>query len=383
MLYRVNPSLSAYVGQEAIKRDLLNRIEAARQRLQSLPHVLLCGPREMGKSTLGNALAIEMGRNVLSTAAADIKLPGGLVALITNLAAADIKFPGDLAALITNLEDGNLLIVQDIEHLNEISLEALIQAVGDFQMNLLIGKGSSARKILLDLKRFTLVGTTSRASQVDKRLRRWMVVYNFSPYSVDEIAQIIGLIAKRESLTIDSEAAYALAEHCAGCPGNARVMLKRMLDHLDPKQPGQVTLNLVQEALLSFGYLGKLLISTDLASKVQDMNALEFEEFVADLFREMGYAVETTSKSGDHGIDLFIRKGEQLIGVQCKHWDAAVGEPVIRDFLGSLTGAGANSGYVVTSGTFTSSAYSFAQGKDVKLIDLDALVDLVNQHKAG
>ena len=108
----------------------------------------------------------------------------------------------------------------------------------------------------------------------------------------------------------------------------------------------------------------------------------EFEEFVADLFREMGYAVETTVRSGDHGIDLFLRKDDQLIAVQCKHWDAPVGEPVIRDFLGSLAGAGANSGYVITTGSFTSSAYSFAQDTAIKLIDLDALMDLVTQRKA-
>lgn len=364
-LYRSVPSLSAYVGQEAIKGDLQKRIDMAKRQSRPLPHLLLCGPPEMGKITLAKAVAVEIGRNVML------------------VAASSIERYGDLGALVTNLEEGDLLLIEDVDQINELVLKALVEVLEDFQIEILIGKGSSTRMLRLDLKKFTVVGTTSRPSQVDKRLRRWMIAYNFSTYTADEIVQILQFIGERENLVIETDAAHALADHSGGSPGNARVMVKRVRDYLDPKAKTHVTLDLAQQALLSFGYLGKPSASIDLASKVQDMNALEFEEFVANLFREMGYAVETTAKSGDHGIDIFLRKDDQLIAVQCKRWDAPVGEPVIRDFLGSLTGAGANSGYVITSSTFTSSAYSFAQDKAIKLIDLDALMDLVTQHKAA
>jgi Holliday junction resolvasome RuvABC ATP-dependent DNA helicase subunit len=362
LLHRTNPCLAKYTGQDAIKSDLLKRVEVARQRSQSLPHLLLSGPREMGKATLAGAIAIEVGVDIRSHPA------------------ADIKAPGDLAALLTNLAERDFLLIQNVERLNESVLEVLIQAAGDFQIPIKVGREQV--EILLDLKRFTLLGTTSRASQVDRRLRRWMVVYDFIPYTVGEIAQIIQLIAKRENLTVDSDAAVALAEHCTGCPGNAGVILKRVRDYLDPNTARDLTIDLAQEALRSFGYVGKPSTPLDLASKVQHMDALEFEEFVGEIFREMGYAVETTAKSGDHGIDLLIRKKDKLIAVQCKHWDAPVGEPVIREFLGSLAGTGANSGYLVTSSTFTSSAYSFAQDKTLKLIDLDALIELIAQSRA-
>src|SRR5262249_27688684 len=105
-------------------------------------------------------------------------------------------------------------------------------------------------------------------------------------------------------------------------------------------------------------------------------SGLQFEEFVADLFRRKGYAVEITQGSGDHGIDLLMRKDQQVVAVQCKRWNAPVGESVVRDFLGSIMGVAASLGYIVASSTFTSKAYSFAQEKPIKLIDLDALLEL-------
>jgi Holliday junction resolvasome RuvABC ATP-dependent DNA helicase subunit len=386
-LYEVNLSLSTYVGQDAVKLDLRPRIDTAKQQSRSLPHLLLCGPPEMGKVTLANAIAIETGKDI-------------------RLLASPIADLGDLSLALTSSDEGDFFLITNIERISGVILETLIEAVGEFQLSItkdhphytrlgnlqLYIQREAIRKreisgyrlsgrFIVALPRFTLVGTTSRPSQVDKRLHRWMKVYDFAPYTVNEISKILQLIAQQENLIIDPEAAVLLAERCEGSPGNGKVIVKRVRDYLSPNDGNHVTVDLATQALLSFGYLNKSSVSTDLATRLRNMDALEFEEFVANLFREMGYAVEMTQQSGDHGIDLLMRKGDQLIAVQCKHWDAPIGEPVIRDFLGSLTGVKANCGYVVASSTFTSKAFSFAQDKPIKLFDLDALMDLINRHK--
>ena len=204
-----------------------------------------------------------------------------------------------------------------------------------------------------------------------------MIAYDFAPYRVHEIGQILQLISQQEKISVEPEAAGLLAEYCEGSPGNARVLMKRLLEYTRTNETEPVSLNLAREALVSFGYLGTSATSLDLANKLCAMNPLDFEEFVARLFREMGYAAQTTSISGDHGVDLLMRKANQLVVVKCKRWNAPVGEPVLRDFYGSLMSAGAQSGYVVTTGTFTSQAYSFVQDKRIQLVDLDALINLV------
>jgi restriction system protein len=137
-----------------------------------------------------------------------------------------------------------------------------------------------------------------------------------------------------------------------------------------------VTFNVAREALIAFRYFEPSLPSVDLATKLRSMTGPAFEEYVADISRNMGYVVATTQSSGDHGIDLFARKGDQLAIVQCKRWAAPVGEPVVRDFFGSLMDAGAQLGYVVAKSHFTAQARAFAQNKPIQLIDLDALLDL-------
>ena len=140
---------------------------------------------------------------------------------------------------------------------------------------------------------------------------------------------------------------------------------------------GHVTCELARSALVSFRYLGISPTSSDLVAKLRNMNGSEFEQFVADTFRKMGYVVEVTGGVSDHGVDLLMRKDDQLIAVQCKCWSGPVGEPVVRDFWGSLMNAGTQFGYIVTTSSFTDQAVAFAQDKPIQLTDLDALVDLV------
>ena len=284
--------------------------------------------------------------------------------------------PADLTRLLTELEERDVFLIEQIESIKEPALEALMAAIEDFTLELPADQEPKARSLKLPLKRFTLVGTTSNPWQVDKRLRRWMIRFDFAPYSMQEIGEIVKSIG---NLTFDPEAATLLAEHCEGTPGNARVMVKRLRNYVSDYATDHVTVDLAKEALASFGYIGKPSTRTDLASNVCSMTAIAFKEFTVALFREMGYAVEITPGTSDNGIELLLRKNHQLIAVQCRRWSAPVGEPVVRDFYSALMSSGAQSGYVVTTSTFTSHAYSFAEGKPIKLVDLDALIDLATR----
>ena len=353
-----SPGFDEYVGQEAIKKDVLARIEAAVYHSRPLPHLLLSGPPEMGKATLAHMIAREMKVN------------------INRIYGPVVGEPADLARSLTELEESDLFLIEQIESLKEPALEALMAAIEDFTLELPADREPKARSLKFSLKRFTLVGTTSRPWQVDKRLRRWMIRFDFAPYSVQEIGEIVKRIG---NLTFDPEAATLVAQHCEGTPGNARVMVKRLRNHVSDYATDHVTVDLAKEALVSFGYTSKPSIRTDLASNVCSMTAVAFKEFAVSLFREMGYTVEITPGTTDNGIDLLLRKNNQLIAVQCRRCSNAVGEPVVRDFSSALMSSGAQSGYILTTSTFTSHAYSFAEGKPIQLVDLEALVDLATR----
>jgi Holliday junction DNA helicase RuvB len=357
-------SLAAYVGQEAIKNDLRERIEKVkRDPERQFPHLLLSGPPEMGKRTLALTIARELGVDIVSCAPTLFNVSQGT---------------GQLASvLLTNLEAGGVLLIEDIESLNKAVLSQLLSAIEDRTFDLVIGQGSSRRSVPLTLPPFTLVGTTSKPAQVDRSLRRWLLVKDFAPYDIDQISELVMMLAEQQGLLIFPDAAELLAGYCDGSVGNARVLVKRVQDYA--RNPLAVTPEIAREALVSFGYLDQSLPSIDLATKLQKMTGPDFEEFVATVFRGRGYAVELTPGSGDHGIDLLMRKGHELVAVQCKRWSAPVGEPVVRDFFGSLINAGAQLGFVVTTSNFTTQAFTFAQGKPLQLLDLDALVELVAQ----
>ncbi len=352
------PHFDKYIGQEEIKKDVLPRVEAAIRHSRPLPHLLLSGPPEMGKATLAYMIAREMKVNINRTY--------GPV----------VGEPAALARLLTELEERDFFLIEQIESLKEPALEVLMVAIEDFTLELPTDREPKGRSLKLPLKRFTLVGTTSKPWQVDKRLRRWMIRFDFAPYSVQDIGEIVKLIG---NLTFDPEAATLLAQHCEGTPGNARVMVKRLSNYVNDYATDHVTVDLAKEALVSFGYIGKPSTRTDLASNVCSMTTVAFKEFTVSLFREMGYTVEITPGTSDNGIDLLLRKNNQLIAVQCKRWNTPIREPIVRDFYSALMSSGAQSGYVVTTGTFTSHAYSFAAGKPIQLVDLEALIDLTTR----
>ena len=213
-----------YVGQEKAKETLKIYIEAAKARKESLDHVLFYGPPGLGKTTLAGIIANEMEVN--------LKITSGPA----------IEKPGEMAAILNNLQEGDVLFVDEIHRLNRQVEEVLYPAMEDYAIDIMIGKGASARSIRLDLPKFTLVGATTRAGLLTAPLRdRFGVVHHLEYYTVAELTTIIRRSAEVLDVEIDGEGAVELARRSRGTPRLANRLLKRVRDFAQVKYDGRIT----------------------------------------------------------------------------------------------------------------------------------------------
>ncbi|MDY0191612.1 MAG: Holliday junction branch migration DNA helicase RuvB [Desulfuromonas sp.] len=225
-------TLSEYIGQEKVKENLTVFIRAALQRNEALDHVLFYGPPGLGKTTLANIIASEMGVSIKSTS--------GPV----------IEKAGDLAAILTNLEDGDVLFIDEIHRLSPVVEEILYPAMEDFQIDIMIGQGPSARTIKLDIPHFTLVGATTRAGLLSSPLRdRFGVISRLQFYTVKELAIIVQRSANILQAPLISDGALEIARRSRGTPRIANRLLRRVRDFAQVENNGTISADIADTAL--------------------------------------------------------------------------------------------------------------------------------------
>ena len=225
--------LTEYVGQENVKELLKVYIEAAKQRGDALDHVLLYGPPGLGKTTLANIIAAEMG--------VSIRITSGPA----------LEKTGDIVALLTNLQEGDILFIDEIHRLSRTVEEVLYPAMEDFEFDIIIGKGPSARSIRFDLPKFTLIGATTRSGQLTSPFRdRFGVLFRLELYTVGELARIVTRSADILGIKIDPEGAEEIASRSRGTPRIANRLLKRVRDFAQIMGDGTITKSIARQALL-------------------------------------------------------------------------------------------------------------------------------------
>ncbi len=286
-----------FVGQEQVKKSIQIGISAAKKRKEPLEHVLLYGPPGLGKTTLSHLIAREMEANIRITSG------------------PAIERAGDLASILTNLEAGDILFIDEIHRLNKVVEETLYPAMEDFALDIVIGKGPSARTVRLDLPRFTIVGATTRAGMLSGPLRdRFGVIHRMVFYNPSDLAAIIKKAAAKLKVKIDKEAVEALARRARGTPRIALRLLKRARDYAEVNGDGEITNSLVERALglievdamgldsLDHRYLRSIIekhgggpvgIETIAASLAEDPGTLE--EMVEPYLLQIGFIKRTKS----------------------------------------------------------------------------------------
>ena len=264
-----------YVGQEKIKKNLRVFIQASLKRAEALDHILFFGPPGLGKTTLANIIASEMGANIKTTAA------------------PMIEKSGDLAALLTNVEEGDILFIDEIHRMSPAIEEILYPAMEDYRLDIIIGSGPAAQAVKIDLPRFTLIGATTRAGMLSNPLReRFGMHFRMEFYNADELAKIVEQAAEKLGIGIDKKAALEIARRSRGTPRIALRLLRRVRDFAEVAEESVISLETTRYGLDQLGV-------NHIGFDEQDLRLLEL--LISAKGRPMGLSTIAAALSEDEG----------------------------------------------------------------------------------
>lgn len=362
---KVYDALGQFIGQEHVKSSLMAKIRASKEHQIPLPHLLLSGPADSGKTTFARCIVTDLG------------VP------YQHMAARLIKKPADLLPFLTNAADGSILIIEDIDSMADRVCDFLEPALAESRIDVLLGEGVFARTIVMPLKRFTVIATTSKQSRIEQKLLRWFGVYEFKRYAEVEFCQWVSTLANRAGLCLPQESLQIVVDCCAGSLLHASALVKKLTIHMQDAGVCNLAPENLRRVLSWLGYEQRRTHPLTLTDRLNAMTGPQFEEFVRRLFRAKGYMVEITGMAGDHGIDLIMEQMGSRKVVQCKRWNDSVGEPEIRDFYGAMMNCHAEAGFFVTTSRFTQAAETFAKGKPITLVDMECLLQMAREMEFG
>jgi hypothetical protein len=360
---------SDIIGQE----DPIARLRAFsdfyRKNGSTTEHILIVADEGMGERAIAVALAEELG------------------APCQEVNALGLEILGDLTAILTNLRENEVLIVHDIHRLRRLVQDVLLGVLRTHKLTITLGQGSSARRHVMDLKPFTLVGTAPKKSDCSEELLScFALVLPLQAYTILALEKIGEKIAAQEKIEIDVSAIRLLVANSRTRPDKLKMLMQRVARAVNkPRITEEDTL----PALAAFGIAGHTNSRTGDPANLERMSGVEFERLVTALLARMEFRPEMTRATGDGGIDIVAILDKPILGgkylFQCKRYspENLVGASTIRDFYGAVTADKAVKGILITTSDFTAQAREFAERVGLELINFQQLRDLLAQHGMG
>src|SRR5208283_1108289 len=354
-------------GQTEVISRLKTYAEMYKMKGETPEHILLTGGDGLGKRTISRAFAKSYSRGLRESES------------------REFKRAWDLTAMLTSLDVGEAFILLNLQDLKEQVSEVLVHALEEFQISLIIGKGPGARIHPFYLNRFTFIATAPNETAVSPDLLRcFSLRLALRTYKLDELEQLVALLANENGLTLAPEVIGQIADVCEGSPNRIAQLLRRFA-RLGKKE---ISLRDSSEALSAFGLLAPPRGETNNPKNLGLLSGTEFEKLISVLLEKMGFRAEMTKASGDGGIDIVANLTQPLVGgrylIQCKRFDVAtqIGAPLVREFYGALVAdRNAVKGVFITTSSFTSQARDFAQSLPLELIDGHQLQILLEQYE--